>query len=391
MKGGDKDMRKAKVQKDKKQEIKGLYLRGQVYWVAYKANGKICRESTGERSQAEAEFFLAKRRKQVRDGEIIETRKRKNNKLADLAKDYLECCVGQKAYKDKVHLVSQLLKRFGNLKVSDLNTKRIEQWQSEQLKCNSPATANRKLTVLKHMIKKGTDWGITSEEILKRVRKVKQLKEENTRLRFLTIEECQSLIDCCAPHLKPIVTVALHTGMRRGEILNLKWEHVDLKHGFILLDVTKNGSRREIPIDNTLEEMFNRMPRGLESVYVFTDPRTGEPYKSVQTSFETALRKAEIRDFRFHDLRHTFASHLVMAGVDLTSVREFLGHKTLTMTIRYAHLAPGHKRRAINMLDKVLKSAQKEAQLHSFSSQFGEFEQKTNNLNHKSFNINMRP
>ena len=371
--------------------MKGLYKRGKVYWIAIRDKGKLCRESTETTSREDAEHFLTSRRKQIRDGEIIEAKKRKNNRFAELAKDYLKWAERQRSYKDKRLLVKQLVERFGNLKVRDLNTKIIEQWQSEQLKCNKPATANRKLTVLKHMIKKGTDWGITSEEILKRVRKVKQLKEENTRLRFLTIEECQTLIDCCAPHLKPIVTVALHTGMRRGEILGLRWEQVDLKHGFILLDVTKNGSRREIPIDNTLEEMFNRLPRGLESVYVFTDPRTGEPYKSVQTSFETALRKAEIRDFRFHDLRHTFASHLVMAGVDLTSVREFLGHKTLTMTIRYAHLAPGHKRRAINMLDKVLKSAQKEAQLHSFSSQFGEFEQKTNNLNHKSFNINMRP
>ena len=199
------------------------------------------------------------------------------------------------------------------------------------------------------------------------------------------------LFDCCASHLKPIVTVALHTGMHRGEILNLKWEQVDVKHGFILLEITKNGERREIPIDNTLMIMFNSMSRGLESVYVFTDPRTGEPYKSVQTSFETALKRAKIRDFRFHDLRHTFASHLVMAGVDLTSIRELLGHKSLAMTMRYAHLAPGHKRRAVNMLDKVLKSTQEEAPLHSFSLQIEDFEPRASNLEHKSFNINMRP
>ncbi len=385
-------MLKAKVQKDKKQEIKGLYKRGQVYWAAYKTtDGTICRESTGEKAQDEAEFFLANRKKQVKDGEIIEARKSKNNKFADLAKDYLECCVGQKAYKDKRLLVNQLIKKFGNLKVRDLSTKMIEKWQSEQLKGNKPATVNRKLTVLKHMINKGTDWGMASNETLKRVRKVKKKIEENTRLRFLTVGECQTLINCCAPHLKPIVTVALHTGMRRGEILGLRWEQVDLKHGFILLEVTKNGKRREIPIDNTLAEEFNSMPRGLESVYVFTDPRTGEPYKSVQTSFETALKKAEIRNFRFHDLRHTFASHMAMAGIDLVSVKELLGHKSLSMTIRYAHLAPGHKRRAINMLDKVLKSTQKEAPLHNFNSQFGDFELITDNLNHKSFNISMRP
>ncbi len=364
-------MRKTKVQKDKKLEIKGLYRRGQVYWVAYKASdGSICRESTGEKSREEAEYFLANRRKQVRDGEIIEARKRKNNKFAELAKDYLKWAERQKSFRDKRLLVKQLVDRFGNLKVSDLNTKIIEQWQSVQLRGNMPATVNRKLTVLKHMINKGTDWGMASEDTLKRVYKVKQLKEENTRLRFLNIEECQTLIDCCAEHLKPIVTVALHTGMRLSAILNLKWSQVDLNQGFILLDITKNGERREIPIDKTLEEMFNRMPRGFESKYVFTG-KDGDPYKSVKRSFSTALQKAGIIDFRFHDLRHTFSSHLVMAGVDLTSVKELLGHKSLAMTTRYAHLSPSHKRKAVNTLDNVLNNPQKEAPLHSFSSQFG--------------------
>ncbi len=145
---------------------------------------------------------------------------------------------------------------------------------------------------------------------------------------------------------------------------------MDLRHVFILLEITKNGERREIPIDNTLKEMFNSMPYSIESIYVFTDPKTGESYKSIKSSFSAALKKAGIGDFRFHDLRHTFASHLVMAGVDLISVKELLGHKSLSMTMRYAHLSHGHKRKAVNVLDNVLKNSQKEAPLHSFTSQF---------------------
>ena len=92
--------------------------------------------------------------------------------------------------------------------------------------------------------------------------------------------------------------------------------------------------------------------------YVFYDQSKGKSFKDVRKSFQTALRRAKIKDFRFHDLRHTFASLLVMAGVDITTVRELLGHKTLTMTLRYAHLAPSHKVKAVNLLDKTINGNQ---------------------------------
>ncbi len=294
--------------------MRGLYRRGNIYWIAIRDKGKLHRESTETISREDAEHFLTSRRKQIRDGEIIEAKKRKNNRFADLAQDYLKWAERQRAYRDKRVYVRQLIDRFGNLKVSELNIKIIEQWQTELLKNRKPATVNRKLACLKHVVKEGVQWKMASKDTLAEVRDVELLKENNKRLRFLTIEECQTLIECCADHLKPIVITALHTGMRRGEILGLKWEYVDLRHGFILLDVTKNGERREIPIDNTLKEMLNRMPRGFESVYVFTDLKTGDPYKTIKRSFSTALKKAEIKDFKFHDLRHTFASQLVMNG-----------------------------------------------------------------------------
>jgi len=136
-------------------------------------------------------------------------------------------------------------------------------------------------------------------------------------------------------------------------------------HGFILLDTTKTGERREIPIDNTLKEMFNEMPRGFESKCVFTG-KDGDTYKSVKRSFNTALKKAEISNFRFHDLRHTFASHLVMTGIDLVTVKELLGHKSLTMTLRYAHLSPGHKVKAVEMLDNTLSGMSSIQKVYNF-------------------------
>lgn len=148
--------------------------------------------------------------------------------------------------------------------------------------------------------------------------------------------------------------VAIHAGMRKSEILNLKWEQVDLNHGFVLLDITKNGELKEIPINTTLEYLFQDMLSSKKGAFVFPDERTGKPFGTIKKSFATALEKASILDFRFQDSRHTFASHFVMGGIDLTSVKELLGHKTLTMTMRYAHLSPSHKRRAVNLLDKVL-------------------------------------
>ncbi len=360
-------------------KTKGLYKRSNVFWICFKVNGKLYRESTGKTTQKEAEYVLACRRKEIDEGKLPDV-ERINYKFPELAKEYLKWAERQRAYKSKKIWIRQLIEVFGNLDVKDLNTRMIEGWQSKRLKYNKPATVNRVLTCLKHMIRKGVEWNMASEEVLKQVRNAKLLEENNRRLRFLNVDECQTLIDCCAPHLKPIVTIALNTGMRRGEVLGLRWEQVDLRHGFILLDTSKNGERREIPINTTVEELLNEMPHSIESVYVFAD-RNGNPYKEVKNSFPTALRKAGICDFRFHDLRHTFASHLVMAGVDLTSVKELLGHKKLTMTMRYAHLSPTHKRKAVNMLDKVLKNSEKE----NFSSHFGsQFTPNSQIASHKS-------
>ncbi len=349
--------------------MKGLYKRGKTYWMAYSINGKMRFESTGVTTRREAEYILGCRRKEIKEGNIPEIKQVKNHKFAELAHDYSKWAERQRVYKTKKIWIRQLVEVFGNLNVKDLDTKTIEQWQSKRLKYNKPATVNRVLACLKHMVNKGVQWEMASEETLKKVRNVKLLEENNERLRFLTVEECQNLIGCCSNHLSPIVTVALHTGMRRGEILGLKWEQVDLNHGFILLDTTKNGERREIPIDGTLEKMFENMPHGVESDYVFTD-KDGNPYKSIKRSFGTACKRAGIHDFRFHDLRHTYASQMVMNGIDITTVKDLLGHKSLKMTLRYAHLAPGHKIKAVNMLDKVLtKNTQLDNYLTIFNSE----------------------
>lgn len=337
---------------------KGIYKRGNVFWIRYAGlDGKIVFESSGSEKFREAETLLIQRKQAIKEGKQPEIRKKiLNHTFNELAGEYLIWCERQRAFRSKKGFIRQLTETLGNIPLRHFSTKLLEQYQTERIqRGNKPATVNRLIATLKHMFNKAVQWEMVEEYALKKVRQVKLLEENNRRLRYLPKEGCQTLINACDTHLGPIVITALNTGMRKGEILNLEWEkHIDMKHNFILLDKTKNGDRREIPINETLKMILQGLTRRLDVPYVFFDMNTGKPFKDVKRSFSTALRKAGIKDFRFHDLRHTFASHLVMAGVDITTVKELLGHKTLSMTLRYAHLAPSHKVKAVDMLDSTL-------------------------------------
>jgi len=343
---------------------RGIYKRGAVYWIRYAGlDGRTTRESSGSNKFRDAEALLIRRKQAIKEGKQPEIKRIANHTFNVLVAEYIKWAGRQRCFKSKIHLINQLSRAFGSFPLRRFNTMLIEQYQTERLQRNKPATVNRLLATISHMFTKAVEWDMVEEETLKRVRKVKQLPENNKRLRYLSKEECQRLISVCDPHLKPIVLTALNTGMRKGEILNLKWENVDLRHGFILLDITKNGERREIPINETLRATLQTLTRRLDVPHVFYDP-SGRTYNDVKRSFKTALRRAGIKDFHFHDLRHTFASQLVMAGIDLTTIKELLGHKTLTMTLRYAHLAPAHKLKAVEILDNALNEKPTAQKLH---------------------------
>ncbi len=158
------------------------------------------------------------------------------------------------------------------------------------------------------------------------------------------------------PHLlRDMVMVALTTGMRRGEILGLKWDYIKLDNRLIILPVTKNNTVRVLPINDTLHRILSEMPQ--KSGYVFGNGNGGH-IENIKHSFTSACRKAGITDFRFHDLRHTYASHLAMRGVHIRALQELLGHKTLAMTQRYSHLAPEQLQSAVKLLDGVIGERQ---------------------------------
>ena len=357
---------------------KGIYKRGNVWWIRYAGlDGQIDYASSGSSRYKDAEALLLQRKQSIKEGKQPETKKIVNHSFNELIAEYLKWAERQRCFKSKVYLIKQLVDTFGRLPLRRFNTMLVEQYQTERLqRGNKPATVNRLLATLKHAFTKAVEWDMVEEEVLKRVRKVKFLEENNRRLRYLSKEECQSFVKACDPHLRPIVITALNTGMRKGEILSLKWDNVDLKHGFILLDITKNGDRREVPINDTLRNNLQGISRRLDVPHVFHDYVTGKPYKDVKRSFTSACKRAGIRDFKFHDMRHTFASHLVMAGVDITTVKELLGHQELKMTLRYAHLAPSHKVKAVDILDSTINGKVN----YTKTIQFGNLEEGLNGI-----------
>ncbi len=367
--------------------MRGLYKQphSSVWWCCYKsASGRIIRKSTGKTEYDDAMDFLMDRRKEAKAGNDPEFKKIIDHTFSDLAKEYKTWCKRQRGAVAKERCINQLSEKFGDFRLRQFTTMMLEQYQTERLekgkktvrvkvgdeyvqesRPNKPATINRHIAAVKHMFTKAVEWDMVEEEVLKKVRKVRMLPENNRRLRYLSKEECQALVGLCSGQLRAMVITALNTGMRRGEIFSLTWDQLDLKHGFVLLERTKNGERREIPINGALRQALAMVPRRLDGGHVFINQESGLPYCTFNKAFLRACKKAGITNFRFHDLRHTFASHLVMAGVDITTVKELLGHKTLAMTLRYAHLAPSHKVKALDVLNETLNGASTSYLLHT--------------------------
>jgi integrase len=239
----------------------------------------------------------------------------------------------------------------GRYYLFDLTMDRVVAYQTRRLKYVSTGTVNREVGTLRNMLNVAEEWPRLKTNP---IQATKKLKEPPGRLRFLSLEEIHKLLDCCPPppnRLKDMVMVALTTGMRRGEILGLKWDYIPLDNRLIILPITKNNTVRVLPINDTLHRILSAMPQ--KSGYVFKN-RNGGHIGDIKHSFTSACRKSGISDFRFHDLRHTYASHLAMKGVHIRALQELLGHKTLTMTQRYSYLAPEQLQNAVKLLDGVI-------------------------------------
>jgi integrase len=221
----------------------------------------------------------------------------------------------------------------------------------------SPATVVRYLAALSHVYSTAVnEWEWIENNPIRRVRKP---TEPRGRVRFLSEQERRDLLHACQGSenrfLYPIVVLAISTGMRSGEILNLTGVDVDLKRGQIVLHETKNNERRAVPISGLALELLQNLTKGREQdnklLFPGNDPKKPIDFRS---AWIYALKKAQIENFRFHDLRHTAASYLAMNGATLAEIAEVLGHKTLAMVKRYSHMSDAHTAGVVErMNDKI--------------------------------------
>ena len=319
----------------------GIYWRG----VYYKESTK----TTSKRAARQREYAMLN---EIQRNEYV-PRALGKMKLLELVDLYLQYSKTKKrSYIRDCGLTKNLLEYFGpEADVTKIKPLEIEQYQGKRKdEGRALRTINREVACLKAMYNKGIAWGRLKENPAARVR---LFKEQNTKVRFLTGEEIKKLLDVSAPYLRNIIIFALNTGMRKKEIMHLEWQDVDLVTKIINVKDTKSGEDRKIPVNTVLNTLLNALERPYARVFL---GREGREVENIRMAFKTALKRAVIENFRFHDLRHTFASQLVMSGVDIKSVMELLGHKSLEMTTRYAHLSPSHKSAAVEKMTKFFES-----------------------------------
>ncbi|MBN9226675.1 MULTISPECIES: site-specific integrase [Legionella] len=298
-------------------------------------------------------------------------------------------------HKRGVETLAALNRCFKNLypkPLAEITPAVLEQWRVKRLnEGTAHATINRNITTLKSLITKATEWGFLKENTL---RNLKQFKvDRSPKVRYLSLEEevrlRQALLERerqlkqerisanewrkvrghslypefadneLFDYLMPMVLISINTGLRRGELFNLTWEMINLSERSLILggEITKNSSSRYIPLNDEAYNLLNQLysKSELKKGLVFPS-KNNQPFNHVKRSWASVLGKAEIAQFRWHDLRHHFASKLVMAGVDLNTVRELLGHSDIKMTLRYAHLAPEYKINAVKKIDWSFKN-----------------------------------
>ncbi len=349
-----------------------------IWWIRYADQfGEEHREKVGPRSAAIAKYQQRKTEIRLDKFNPDEVKgKHRRASLEEIIDDYITSCEAR-----NVASVRDVRQRLGwwkrlfkersarSVVANDLETARRElmesRYPSNKQKTvrkggRSVSTVNRYLGTLKSAFSFALKNGKVERNA---VSLVKFAKENNERVRWLTEDEEHSLFKTLPKEYHSLVLIALHTGMRKSEQLRLRWSDVDFQNRHITIVKSKSGKSRHIPMNETVIDTLKSIPRMIHNPYVFYGRKPGEPLKNgvKNSDWKKCLKEAGILDFHWHDLRHTFASRLVMKGVDLYTVSKLLGHHSLKMTERYAHLAPNYLKKAVSVLSQKSQPAPKAA------------------------------
>lgn len=326
-----------------------IFKRGKTWYINYRYKGRRMRKKIAT-SKKVAELTLKDVEIKIAKREYLGIYDDRKILFKDFQKDYLEKAEGSKAKttirREKEIINKNLMPFFEDYFLPKITPYAWETYQTQRLKNVSPITVNKEFAILRHILNKAVEWKYIKENSLKGLKK---LKEPPGRLRYLDGKDLNSVISSCPKWLHPIIIIALYSGMRRSEILKLKWSDIDFNLKTITLTETKSGERRIIPISEKLFDLLNTLPGWRKEEKVFPNINGN----MVTMAFRRACRNASIKDFRFHDLRHTFASQLAMRGVTERFLQELLGHKDPRMTKRYSHLSNEALKRAVDKLDDL--------------------------------------
>jgi len=332
-----------------------VYKRGKIWYIYTCYRGKIIRKAVGPDKKI-AEAVLKKVETELIENKWLDIKREQKIKFSEISKEFLKkySKVNKRSWKRDQLSISHLDKFFGHKFIYEIKEKDIEEYKKERLLTGiKHSTLNRELACLKTILNKSREWGY-----IEQIPKIKLFKENNQRVRYLTEEEEERLLKITSEPLKSMVIISMHTGMRLGEILNLKWRDIDLKEGIIIIQDSKSKEKGIVFMNQTIKDVFISLLSSKSKEYVFE--KDGKKFDIYYIShwFSKIVKQAGIKDFRFHDLRHTFASRLRMRGWDLKTIQEALRHKDYKMSLRYAHLSPEIKRQAIESLDKDKNLAQ---------------------------------
>ena len=339
----------------------GLYKRGSVWWMSFTHNGEQFRRSTETEDKKLSTRIFDKLKGEIAEGKWFEKLPGDDYTFKDLMDKYLveHSAVNKAAssHKRDKSLSAHLNKVFGEIYLTDIAPKMISEYKTTRRNEGaSPRTINYELVLMSHTFNLACgEWELVKENPVKKVEKE---KVRNQIERWLSADEEKRLLKASPKWLQEIIVFAINTGMRQSEILDLKWSQIDFSRGTLTISEQKNEETDTLPLNKTalmiLEEKFKL--RKEEVDYVFTSQNgTRMGKRNLFRAFDNARIRAKVQNFRFHDLRHTFATRLVQKGADLYKVQKLGRWKTLSMVTRYGHHNAESLRSVIEIMDEGIE------------------------------------